>query len=151
MSEWAALDETLAPQPLFVVEAPDGRKEWAEIARQRRFINLLRMIAPTLTVWANANAGKRNPAKARQEGIMSGVFDVAVASGPGTPVWHAYPEFKGYDARGRAGGLSNAQIDWGNRMFCAGHHVACFFDPENAVEWIRSICPEAFIDRRGRL
>lgn len=154
MNTFAAFDDLETPlveEPLFPAEAPDGKKHIAETPRQRTFINKLRNVAPGLIVWANANAGKRHPTKARQEGIVSGVFDVTVTNGEGLPRFTAYPEFKGYTAAGRAGELSANQISWGNRMHRAGHHVACFFDPDSAVEWIRSICPSAFIDRRNRL
>jgi len=49
----------------------------------------------------------------------------------------AWIELKGYDASGRAGKLSQEQIDWGNTMVRLGHHVACFFDPYAAVAWLR--------------
>jgi len=82
------------------------------------------------------NAGKRNPAQARREGIVAGVFDT---------VWRwrrplvAHIEMKGYDKRGRAGSLSVQQIEWGNRMVALGYPVACFFDPYAAVEWLREL------------
>lgn len=142
--DFRALETPLAEQPAFPVEAPDGRKDWGEAERQRAFLNRLHMAAPGLRAWANANAGKRNPAKARQEGILSGVFDVAVASGAGMQPRVAFPEFKGYDARGRPGKLRQSQVDWGNAMHRAGHPVACFFDPDSAITWLRGVFPEAF-------
>lgn len=146
-----ALDSALAEDPIFPVEAPDGRKDWPEADRQAAFRGRLRVIAPSLTIYANANAGKRNPTQARKEGVTAGVFDLTVASGEIGARFVAWPEFKGYTAKGRAGQLSQSQIDWGNRMYRAGHHVACFFDPDSAIAWLRTIAPDAFIDREGRL
>lgn len=143
MNFWATLETPLIEQPNFPVEAPDGRKDWGEAERQRTFLNRLHILAPGLYAWANANAGKRNPAKARQEGIMSGVFDVSIASGADMPRLIAFPEFKGY-AGGRPGKLSDNQIRWGNTMMRFGHPVACFFDPDSAIEWVRGLFPEAF-------
>jgi hypothetical protein len=144
-----ALEDPLDPVALFPVQKPDGRRDWTEIDRQTTFNGKLRMLAPSLECHANRNAGKRAGFIAIKEGVKAGVFDLTVASGMIGPRFVAWPEFKGYDKNGRPGTLSRAQIDWGNRMHRAGHHVACFFDPSAAVEWIRSISPHAFIDRRS--
>lgn len=149
MSAFALLEDDLSPVPVFPVEKPDGKRTWGEADRQATFRGRLRIMAPSLMVFANANAGKRARHMAIKEGVRAGVFDLTVTSGTVGGRFVAWPEFKGYDARGRAGTLSNAQIDWGNTMWRAGHHVACFFDPDAAVEWIRSIAPAAFLDRRG--
>jgi hypothetical protein len=129
-------DEPLDEAPLFPVEAPDGRKSVDELARVVVFRQLIRIAAPSVLLFANANAGKRSPAQARREGIMAGVFDYSVAWEGGQI---AYPEFKGYRAGGRPGKLSDAQIRWGNAMHKRGFPVACFFTPEAAVEWLRSL------------
>jgi len=121
--------------PRFLVEPPDGRRDMPEVARQRLFLNRLHMLAPSVMAFATPNAGKRNPALAKREGIRAGVFDVRL-------VWNrgqADVEFKGYDARGQAGKLSAAQIGWGNAMVERGHHVACFFDPDAALRWVHSL------------
>ncbi|QCI92119.1 AAA family ATPase [Novosphingobium sp. EMRT-2] len=123
---WADLETSLDPQPLFRVEGPDGERSWSEIERVVRFRRLMRDLAPAVLVCAIPNAGRRNPRQARREGIQGGAFDYLVAWGIRQI---AFPEFKGYDARGRAGTLSDAQIDWGNRMYLLGHHVGCFFRP----------------------
>lgn len=126
-------------QPLFYVEHPFGLKKLPEIQRQQQFINLMKALAPGVMVYANANAGKRSRATARKEGIRAGVFDLTVAWGQREI---AFPEFKGFDARGRAGSLSQPQIDWGNAMHRLGFDVACFFDPFSALDWLRSKgCP----------
>lgn len=139
MTTWADLEQDLATEPLFPVEAPDGRKDWPEIRRQRALINELAMIAPTVFVFAVPNAGKRNPRKAKQEGIMGGVFDLVLCWGGRHVAW---VEMKGYTAAGRPGKLSQPQIDWGNRMARLGHDVAMFFTPAACVEWLRGIgCP----------
>lgn len=131
--------DDLNPTPRFPVEPPDGLKHLSEIKRQTQFINMMKTLAPSVLVFANANAGKRNPMKAKAEGIMGGVFDVCVMWDNGGIAW---PEFKGYDAAGRPGKLSRAQIDWGNKAMDRGQHVECFFDAMTAVEWLRSVgCP----------
>lgn len=146
-----SLDEPLRERPLFPAQPPDGKRQWAEADRQATFRGRLRILAPSLHVYANANAGRRAPHQAVKEGIVTGVFDVTVMSGTVGNRFSAWIEFKGYDARGRAGSLSQAQIDWGNARYRAGHHVACFFCPDAAVEWVRTIAPGAFVDVRGRL
>lgn len=132
--DWGSLECPLNPVPAFHVQAPDGRRDWPEIDRQATFRSVMRMAAPRLLIYANANAGKRNPARARKEGIRAGVFDITV-------VWQraliAYIEFKGYDARGRAGSLSDEQITFGNRLVELGVPCACFFDPYDAADWLR--------------
>jgi hypothetical protein len=121
--------------PRFLAEPPDGRKDWPEIARQQTLFEMMQYAAPKAYGFAVPNAGKRNPARARREGIRAGVFDTEWhAPGPLT----AYIEFKGYDASGRAGTLSNDQIRFGNRMVGLGIPCACFFSPSKAVEWLRA-------------
>lgn len=132
---WAdALEVSVGVAPAFFVEAPDGRRTWAEIDRQANFLKLMRQLAPRVYVRPQANAGKRNPARARKEGIVAGVFDMLVSF---QHPLHAEIEFKGYDSRGRAGSLSDEQIRHGNRMMALGYPVACFFDPVSALDWLR--------------
>lgn len=133
---WADLESPLNPEPAFLVEAPDGEKHLSEIDRQARFIGLMRMAAPRVEIWANANAGKRNPHFAKREGIRSGVFDMTVMFRP--PLC-AFVEFKGYDKRGRPGRLSDNQITFGNRMTELGIPAACFFSPYSAINWLREL------------
>lgn len=130
-----ALEGELNDAPRFPVEAPDGKRGWTELDRQAVFRQIMRNAAPSVLVYAVPNAGKRNPAQARKEGIMGGVFDLQCWWNRGV----ALPEMKGYDSRGRPGKLSQAQIDWGNRMHDMGWPVACFFDPYAAVDWVRSL------------
>lgn len=132
---FAALETPLNAPPIFPVESPDGDRGRSEIARQVTLFSTMRMAAPSVLGFAIPNAGKRNPTLARKEGIMGGAFDTE---------WHwdagaAWIELKGYDSRGRAGTLSQAQIDWGNRMHRLGKPVACFFDPIAAVRWLASL------------
>lgn len=143
-----SLGGELNEAPRFPVEAPDGKRGWTELDRQAVFRQIMRNAAPAVLVYAVPNAGKRNPAQARKEGIMGGVFDLQCWWRDRAPTEHnlvpfgtgfAAPEMKGYDSRGRAGRLSQAQIDWGNRMHDMGWPVACFFDPYAAVDWIRSL------------
>lgn len=132
--DWTALESPLSPSPQFYVQAPDGRRDWSELQRQSEFFRLVHLLAPRVLAYAIPNAGKRNPWKARKEGIMAGVFDTRIEWR--APVTAAI-EFKGYDARGRAGQLSDAQVDYGNRMVDLGWNVACFFCPVAAVDWLR--------------
>lgn len=133
---WADLETSLDPAPTFYVEGPDGRKDWGETARQATLFRLMHLLAPRVAGFAIPNAGKRNPVQAKREGIVAGVFDTQWCfKHPLT----AFVELKGYDRRKRPGTLSKQQIDWGNRMTELGHHVACFFDPDAAVEWLRGL------------
>lgn len=142
---FADLETTLDPVPLFPVEAPDGRKELAELERQAIFRRYAANLAPRVIVFANANAGKRNPMQAKREGIMAGVFDmtcawdIAASTDPNAPQSVCWIEFKGYDKNGRPGKLSKAQIDWGNAMHERGHKVACFFSGKSAFDWLASL------------
>lgn len=129
------LDESDAPEPLFVVEPPDGRRYLAEVTRQTTFLGLMRLLGPSVEVRALPNAGKRNPRQAQREGIKAGLFDLGCWWNRG----HALIEFKGYDKGGRAGKLSANQIAFGNRLHRQGWPVGCFFTPEVAVEWLRGL------------
>lgn len=133
-ASWADLAEDLNPEPAFYVQAPDGRKDWPELKRQGAFLKLMRAAAPRVLVYPNVNAGKRNPVRARAEGIRAGVFDLTI-------LWRrnliAYIELKGYTAAGRSGQLSDEQIRFGNRLVELDVPCACFFDPYDAVEWLR--------------
>lgn len=131
------LDESpITERPQFYVEPPDGRRDWPELARQATLFRTMHMAAPSVHGFAVPNAGKRNPAKARLEGICGGVFDAEWHWAGGHSAWI---ELKGYAAKGRAGTLSQSQIEWGNRMRRLGHRVVCFFDPMKAVAWLRRL------------
>ena len=134
MIDWASL-EADDRQPLFPVEPPDGERHLTELDRVSAFRRLMHMHAPTVAFYPNANAGKRSRYQASREGIVAGVFDYTIAWAAPNAVWL---EFKGYDASGRPGSLSGAQIEWGNRMARLGHRVACFFRPESALAWLAS-------------
>lgn len=127
------LETDLNPTPQFYHEAPDQQKDWPEINRQATFLRLMRMAAPRIVVFANANAGKRNPRQATKEGIRSGVFDLTVLWTKGRT---AFIEFKGYNKSG-PGKLSDNQIRFGNRLVELGIPCASFFSPINAVNWLR--------------
>jgi hypothetical protein len=131
-------DDFETPTPLFHVGHND-RSLMPELRRQTMLFRDMRMLAPEVLLYANANAGKRNPTKARQEGIVSGVFDVTCCyrSVMGNPM-SAYIELKGYQPSGkRWGKLSDAQIRWGNRMHAMGHLCGCFYDSVEAMLWLR--------------
>lgn len=132
--DWGSLEKTLTPEPAFLVEGPDKRKDWPELQRQAAFLRLMRTAAPRVMVFANANAGKRNPTQAKREGITAGVFDLTCIS-PGRT---AFIEIKGFTKAGRAGALSLPQIEFGNRLVELGIPCACFFSPTGAASWLRA-------------
>ena len=149
MSAFADLESTLNPEPLFLVEAPDGRKDLTELARQSWLVSYVRRTSPKVLIWANPNAAKRGykaQAQVRKEGLTAGVpdltvaWDVADALCDGPTIAHL--EMKGYDSAGRSGKLSPAQIEFGNRLHRLGQPVACFFSAKAAIVWLRSLgCP----------
>lgn len=135
----ADLDDPLDEAPLFFVE-PVPRlvqdRKLSEISRAVIFRRLMRTLAPSCSVDANANAGKRNPRQAMREGVKAGLPDYTIAW-PGGGI--AFVELKGFSSGGRPGKLSPAQIAWGNRMVRLGHHVACFYEPLAAIAWLGSL------------
>lgn len=134
---WADLETSLEQEPLFLVGKPDGARHLSELARVKTFRDLLRNCGKGVHAYAIPNAGKRGYAaqrKAKAEGMVAGVFDLCITWPRGGVAWI---EFKGYDARGTAGKLSQSQIDWGNLHFLMGHNVSCFFCPTAAVQWLR--------------
>ena len=134
--DWAELETSLRQEPLFFVQKPDGRRQWSELDRVSEFQRLVHLLGPKCAITPIPNAGKRSRFQARKEGIVAGAFDYEV-TWPNRGI--AWPEFKGYDARGQAGKLSDAQIEWGNRKYLQGHDVACFFCPIAAVDWLRAL------------
>lgn len=148
LGELDALESPLIEEPLFPVQAPDGRKDLSELDRQAWFVAFMRRTQPHIEVHANPNAAKRGvkaQAQVRKEGLKAGVFDITVAwdyresTIPDCAVSVAWPEFKGYDSRGRAGKLTPQQIAWGNAMHRKGFPVACFFSAKSVVEWLQAI------------
>lgn len=135
MTAWAALEAPLRPVPAFPCEAPDGKRDWSEDARCVDFQRLMRTLGPRVFCWHVANEGKRNPQQARKLGIRAGVFDYDLRWLDGLA---AFVEFKGYRQR-RAGVLSDQQIEFGNRCVELGIPAAMFFDPLNAVTWLRGL------------
>lgn len=144
-SIWDDLETPLKQEPLFPVEQPDGRKDLSEIDRAVMFRKYLRQLAPKLIVFPNANAGKRSRLQAQKEGIVAGVpdyticWDIAESTKPDAPVSIAFVELKGYSAAGQPGKLSDAQIDFMNKLHRNGHKVACFFSGKSAFDWLASI------------
>lgn len=131
---WAALETELNAPPRFHVAAPDGRRDWGEEERCKQFVTLMHRIGPKCMVHHVKNEGRYNHALAKRIWVVPGVFDYRI---DGERPLSAVVEFKGYDRRGRAGKLSQAQVDWGNSMLDRGWLVGCFFDPVEAVEWLR--------------
>jgi hypothetical protein len=147
--DWANLESDLHQAPLFPVEAPDGRKDLSEHERQAWFVSFMRKSNPHIEIHANMNHGKRGQFamnQAHAEGLKPGVFDITVAwdvadAADDRPTV-AWCEYKGYERSGRAGKLSQIQIDWGNAMHRKGFSVACFFSAWSCIEWLRSLgCP----------
>jgi hypothetical protein len=135
MTNWSALETPLSQEPAFFVQAPDGDKHLTELRRVQLFRTLMRYRAPRVMVYANANAGKRNPLQATREGVVAGVFDYTV-------VWRGlvcWIEFKGYSKAGRPGHLSASQVEFGNRLVALDMPCASFFDPHAAVDWLAGI------------
>lgn len=147
MNAFAHLEVPLREGPLFPVEPPDGRRNVPEIDRQVALFRDMRMLAPEVLGFAIPNAGKRNPSKARREGILAGVFDTEWRWRGGS----AFVELKGYSADGRPGRLSQEQIDFGNRLHRMGHPVGCFFTPALAVQFLRDAGAPFLSIREGSL
>ncbi len=151
MTIWDCLETALDEPPLFPVEdwraLANPRKDLDELARQSQFVSFLRTACPHMLVAAIPNAGKRGfnaQRQAKREGLLGGAFDTLITwsiehASDDCPATMAMVEWKGFDARGRAGTLSQAQIDFGNRLHRQGHNVACFFSAKSAVDWLRSL------------
>jgi hypothetical protein len=103
----------------------------------------MRRTQPHIECHANMNHGKRSQIRAAKEGLVAGVFDMFVGWDyrltPDVPVTVCWAEFKGYTAAGRAGKLSQDQIDWGNGQHARGFPVACFFSAQSCINWLRDI------------
>ncbi len=131
MSLWTDLDDPIKPTPLFPIEAPD-KSPATEIERQATLLKMLRQLAPGVIAYANTNgthiASMSGRRKANREGRTIGAPDLTVVWNRGV----AWVEMKA----GR-GSMSDAQVDFCNRLFRAGQHVACFRDPMSALEWLR--------------
>lgn len=140
---WADLETDLRADPVFPVEAPDGRKDLSEHDRQSWFVAFMRRTQPHIEVHANMNHGARSQTRAVKEGLKPGVFDIFVGWDreltPDVPVTATWCEYKGYSKDGRPGRLSQVQIDWGNAMAAKGFPVACFFSARSCVDWLISI------------
>ena len=145
MTDFAALETPLVAEPLFPVQAPDGRKELSELDRQAWVVNYIETRQPLVKVYANKNDGKRGLAaqrKAKKEGLRAGVFDLTFfwdVKDSDSDRGVCWVEMKGYDKNGRPGKLSQAQIEWGNGAHQRGHKVACFFSAKSVIEWLRSL------------
>jgi hypothetical protein len=125
--------------PLFYVQ-PAPPIPVREAKNQATFLSVMRRLAPSVTIWATPNAGKRGlkaQAQIKREGVVSGVHDLCL-SAPGR---FGVLEFKGHAfpkvGKPRAGKLSQSQIAFGNLMLAHGHWVACYFDPWAAVDALR--------------
>lgn len=149
---FAELESSLEPDPEFYVEpipapGPDP-KMWPEIQRQAAFIAYLRKTSPKIIARAIPNEGKRGfkeQHRIRKSGVVAGTFDTLIvwdtadSTIPDCALSMAMCEFKGFDARGRAGKLSVQQIEFGNSLHQRGHAVACFYTATAALNWLASL------------
>lgn len=147
-----ALGDGLAKEaPLFFVEpipapGPDPRL-WPEEERQAAFVTYMSRTSPQITVRAVRNEGKRGLREQRQmkrTGLRAGTFDTFICwdvadASPDCPQTLVWIEFKGFDAKGRPGKLSQDQIDFGNDMTRKGFKVACFYTAKAALNWLASL------------
>jgi len=128
--DWEA---DLKPVARFPVEATD-KNPATELQRQATFLKMMRTLAPNVICYANTNgthiASFAGRAKANKEGRTIGASDIVCVWNRGV----AWIEWKA-----GKGSLKPAQIEFGNRLYEMGHHVACFRDPNSAVDWLRSI------------
>lgn len=149
MSDFTDLETALHPAPLFYVEpVPPSPgldpRLWPELERQKAFIVYMRRVNPHIITCAIPNAGKRGIKAARQtiaEGLVKGAFDTFIAwqfipDGGPSVTWF---EWKGFDARGRAGKLTDSQIEFGNRLHNIGHKCACFYTVGPALDFLRDM------------
>lgn len=130
---WGALESSLREEPLFFVQKPDGNRILGEDPRCKTLVKLVHQLAPQATIQHSKNEGNHNHIKAKAMGVVAGYPDYTVTWGVRN---QAFIEMKGYTAAGRAGELSQAQIDQCNKLFRQGFPVACFFTPELAFEWL---------------
>lgn len=130
MNAFAAIDALESPlkaDPRFTIE-PKDRLPGSEIERQTTFLGMLRMVGPSVMVWAvpnGHNRGLKDRVKAKKEGLKAGVPDLTVVWNHGT----AFIEFK--DGKGNP---DANQIDLLNYLQDAGHHCAVVRTPEFAIE-----------------
>ena len=151
LADLDALESPLIEEPLFEVEVPgrpgDNKALWPEEERQAAFVTFIGRTSPKLKVRAVRNEGRRGFKEQRQmkrTGLLAGTFDTfvywdvadATADCPQTLVWI---EWKGFDARGRPGKLSQEQIRFGNDMTRKGFKVACFYTVVPALAWLAGL------------
>lgn len=118
----------------------------SEIQIQTLFRSRARMVCPSVSIVAVPNgthiASRTGRAKAKREGLATGFPDVIC-------LWpdrgFAAIEFKA--AKGR---LSEAQIEWIDRLAALGMPVTVSRDPDHALEFLRE-AGAPFIDKVGRL
>lgn len=130
MNAFAAIDALETPlkaEPRFTIE-PKDRLPRSEIERQTTFLGMLRMVGPSVMVWAvpnGHNRGLKDRVKAKKEGLKAGVPDLTIVWNHGS----AFIEFK--DGKGNP---DANQVDLLNYLQDAGHHCAVVRSPEFAIE-----------------
>lgn len=104
----------------------------SELSIQSRFRGRMKMLAPTVRIFAVPNAGRRTQweaLRAKQEGMVAGIPD-CVCLWPGGTAWI---EFKA-----KTGTLSKAQEEWLTWLHKAGHICGVFRAPDTAVAFLRA-------------
>lgn len=153
LAHFEGLDGGLAvEEPLFFCEpvpapGPDPRL-WPEEERQAAFIAYIKKTGTPVTAAAIRNEGKRGFKEQRamkRTGLRAGAFDTVVfwdyrdATSADCPQSVASIEFKGFDAKGKPGTLSQPQIVYGNELFHRGHAVGCFYTASAALDFLRGL------------
>lgn len=113
----------------------------AEIDIQAGFRNRLRYVAPTVSMVAIPNAGKRTrwaAAQAKKEGMATG-FPDCMCIWPGAGV--CFIEFK--TPKGR---LSDNQVEWIGRLDDRGHKVCIARSVDEALDFLRQ-CGAPVLER----
>lgn len=135
-------ESDLSPKPLFLCEQPgerpDDPKKWPEEYRQRSFVSYLRKHCPAVMAASIANERRTSlnyGVRLKKTGLTPGMPDIVCLWDGGM----AFCEFKGFAKDGRAGKLSDSQVEVCNRIHRNGHPVGCFFTAARALEWLSSL------------
>lgn len=150
MTAFDTLESDLYAPPLFYVElhgkATGDPAKWSEGYRQTAFVTWMRKKAPGIVIASIANerrVGTNEGKRLKRQGLTPGMPDIIILFDGGL----AFIEFKGFNAAGQPGKLSQAQIDTCNRIHANGHPVACFYSAESAWLWLQSVgCPLPDLD-----
>ena len=129
--DWADLESTLAPVPMFAVEAPD-RDPASELERVSAFRRAMRQRAPLCRVVAVPNAGARGQKalnQAKREGAAWGFPDLMVLHAGRV----AFIEMK--NGKGKP---ADHQVEWLNYLQEAGFPCGVFRTARAACNFLAS-------------